>query len=44
MNLRNLNKAFFMKICFNIIAQLHLIWVKALQQKYKWDLLDNETK
>lgn len=44
MNLKSRNKAFLMKVCFNIIAQSHLLWVKFLQHKYKWDLLDSVTK
>lgn len=44
MNLKSLNKVFLMKVYFNIIAQPHLLWVKVLQHKYKWDLLDGVTK
>lgn len=38
LSLRNLNKAFLMKVGFNIITKLHLLWVKILRHKYKWDL------
>lgn len=34
MNLRTLNKAFIMKVSFNIIAQPYLFWVTVLRYKY----------
>ncbi|KAF7824532.1 putative ribonuclease H protein At1g65750 family [Senna tora] len=44
MKLKSMNKAFFMKIAWNIITKSNAAWVKVIKEKYRFDTLSEGPK